>query len=73
MADRPLAPLAPVIDLELARAARLDTAVFGTVELVDGHVRISVQGDYTPAAAEAFAIAVMTLAGQAREEAKHRG
>lgn len=60
-----------VIDLEEARWVRLakhPPAQYGSVELVDGQVRIDVQGDYTPAAAEAIARELYRLAGMARGE-----
>lgn len=56
--------------LELKRLPLASEAVFGTVELVDGHVRVNIQGDYTPAAAEALARELYRIAGVARGGAR---
>ena len=64
-----------VIDFEQAKSDRLvalvGEAVFGTISIVDGHVRIDVRGDYSVGAAERIAQAIYMLAGQLREEARN--
>jgi len=55
--------------LELARRPLATEAVFGTIAIVDGHVRVNIQGDYTPAAAEILARELYRLAGMLREGA----
>jgi hypothetical protein len=66
---------ATIHDLETFKAEKMvalhGEATFGTISIVDGHIRINVQGDYTVAAAEALARQLYVLCGQIREDGKN--
>lgn len=63
MADRP----AQVIDLELARSARLAPVAFGSVAIEGDRVRLQADTRLTASAAEAMARELYRLAGLLRE------
>ena len=73
MADRPC----PVIDLEAARAARMERALgparFGSLEVSGGRVGVQVDGKYTPDAARALGLALIALADEAEREGRTDG
>lgn len=62
---------AQVIDLEVARAARMPAIVFGSVEIEDDRIRLRADTRLTAHAAETLARELYRLAGILREGGEH--